>query len=84
MMEKMMQVGYPASVGRFKPEQIAQQATWTRVPEAQRVEMSMHVIHMVPANGSTLTYVNPVDPGDECHYHIPANSDRVLPTGRIY
>jgi hypothetical protein len=84
MMEKMMSIGYPASVGRFRPEQIAQQKTWTKIPEEQRVNASLHVIHMIPSNGSTITHINPVDPGDEAYYHIPASPDRVIGAGRRY
>lgn len=79
-MERMMQIGYPPSVGKRRPEQIAQQKTWTVVPENQRVEMSMHVVHVVPANGSTCTYVNPLDPGDECYYEPDHSWDRVKVT----
>ena len=81
MMEKMMSIGYPPSVRRFRPEQIAQQSTWTRVPEGKRVSMSMHIIHVVPANASTLTYVNPVDPGDQCYYDKPIGWDKVSKAG---
>lgn len=77
MMERMPDIGYPPTINKFRPEQIAQQASWTVIPEARRVEASMHIIHSIPANGSTLTYVNPVDPGDECYYDMPKTWDRV-------
>ena len=65
MMEKMMNIGRPPSVGKFRPEQIAQQSTWTVVAPKDRQNVAMHLIRIVPSNGSTLTYVNPVDPGDQ-------------------
>lgn len=54
---------YPAAVGRFRPEQIAQRATWGVVPDDQMRTAAMHAVHVVPANGSTVTEVNPLDPG---------------------
>lgn len=69
--EKMGRVGYGGMVGRFRQEQIAQQSTWTRVPQEIRVWADMHVVHIVPENGSTTTIVNPVDPGDEAYYEAP-------------
>jgi hypothetical protein len=77
MMERMPSVGVAGQVGRFRPEQIAQQSTWTVVPEGQRVIASMKIIHVVPANASTLTYVNPLDPGDDCYYDKPVSWDKV-------
>ena len=80
-MQRMMTIGYPPSVGRFRPEQIAQQNTWTVIPELDRVEASMHTIKVVPSNASTLTYVNPLDPGDDCYYDKPKTWDRVSRSG---
>ena len=77
MMEKMPLVGVPGQIGRFRPEQIAQQSTWTVVPEGKRVDASIHTIHVVPKNASTMTYVNPLDPGDECYYDKPVGWDKV-------
>jgi hypothetical protein len=73
MMEKMMGVGYPGQVGRFRPEQIAQQSTWTVIPEDQRIFASMHVKSIVPSNATTITYVNPVDPGSGGYYDKPSD-----------
>jgi hypothetical protein len=72
-MERMRSVGTYGSIGRFRPEQIAQMSTWTVVPESQRISTSMHIKHIVPANGSTITYVNPLDPGDEVFYDKPSD-----------
>lgn len=73
MMERMMGVGYPGTVGKFRPEQIAQMSTWTVVPEQDRVQASMHQKHIVPSNASTVTYVNPLDPGDGLWYDKPSD-----------
>jgi hypothetical protein len=71
MMEKMFAIGQQPSVNKFRPDQIAQQSTWTRIPEAQRTVASMRIIHIVPSNGSTVTYVNPIDPGDQEYLNAP-------------
>ena len=54
---------YPPAVGRFRPEQIATRSTWNVVPDDQARTAAMHAVHIVPANGSTVTEVNPLDPG---------------------
>ena len=70
--EPMMMIGYPPSVNKFRPEQIAQMSTWTTVPDADTKLASIHVIHAVPDNASTCTYVNPLDPGGmEAEWRIP-------------
>lgn len=81
-MERMKSVGVPGLVGRFRPEQIAHQSTWTRIPDSDTTFASMHVIHMVAANGSTETRVNPVDAGDGFYINIPASEGVVVPAGR--
>lgn len=73
MMERMFGIGYPPSVGKFRPEQIAQQRTWNVVPDNQRSQASMHVRHIVPANGSTITYVNPLDSTESGFYDKPSD-----------
>lgn len=54
---------YPAQVGKLRPEQIAQRSTWGRVPDAQSALAAMHVIHVAPAGSTTVTRLNPLDPG---------------------
>lgn len=80
----MPRIGRPGAVGRLSQDQIAQQSTWTVIPESQRIVASMHVIHIVPSNGSTITRVNPVDYGDG-YYLDHADQDtwgQVIPAGR--
>jgi hypothetical protein len=84
MMEKMKDVYQPGKMlGKLSDQQIAQQSTWTVIPENERVVASMHVIRVVPSNASTETTVNPTDPGDGCHYEIPGAKGSVVPAGRI-
>lgn len=54
---------HPPALGRFTAGQIAQRSTWARVPDEQTALAAMHVIHIVPAHGSTITELNPLDPG---------------------
>jgi hypothetical protein len=83
LMERMPMVGVPGQVGRLRQEQIAQQSTWTRVPDSARLVASMHIVHIVPSNGSTETWVNPTDPGDECYMERPSAKGTVVPAGRM-
>lgn len=53
----------PATVGHFRPEQIARRSTWARIDDRNLKMAALHVVHVVPANGSTVTIVNPQDPG---------------------
>jgi hypothetical protein len=46
-------------------DQVPQQSTWVRVPERQRTNAAIHTITQVPKNGSTCTYVNPMDPAND-------------------
>ena len=59
------EMGWPAVVSKHRPEQIAHMNTWARVPDPEMKSAAFHVIHMVPSNRSTTTYVNPLDPGDQ-------------------
>ena len=56
-------VNHPAGVGRLRPAQIAQRATWGMVPDKEMTKAAMHVIRIRPANGYTIAYVNELDPG---------------------
>lgn len=81
MMERMRNVGMQGMVGRFRPEQIAHQSTWARVPDSDTTFAAMHMIHVIPSNGSTETRVNPLDPGDGFYLDIPSTPVRVVPAG---
>lgn len=43
--------------------QIANQATWGKVPETDMVKAASHVIRTVPAGSTTITVMNEMDPG---------------------
>lgn len=83
MMQRMQSVYQPGMVGKRTMAQIARASTWTMVPEGDRVFADMHIVHVVPANGSTETQVNPTDPGDECYYERPTSVGPVVPAGRM-
>ena len=63
-MERMVGVGYPGQVGRFRPEQLAQIKTWGRVQDSQTTEAALRYIRIIPQGSSTITQINPLDPGD--------------------
>lgn len=64
-MERMMSVGQPGRVGRFRPEQIATRATWSGIPESPAMDSTLAALHKVDMQGhhaSTIVHVNPLDP----------------------
>lgn len=76
-------IGQAPSTIKQSDAMTAQQSTWTRVPEDQRINASISVIHIVPSNGSTETRVNPTDPGDGFYLERPYPPDTVKPAGRM-
>lgn len=54
---------YLAAARKLLPEQIAQRSTWTRVPDQETTLAAMHAIHVVPMGATTVTHLNPLDPG---------------------
>lgn len=58
-------VGERGAVGKFTDTQIASRMTWAQVPDSEVATAAMHVVHVTPANGSTITLVNPTDPATE-------------------
>lgn len=54
---------YPPAVGRFRFSQIAQRKTWSRVADSQTSVSGMHVVHVVPHGSTTITHLQPLDPG---------------------
>lgn len=53
----------PPVSGKLRPDQIAQRGTWAGIPDDQVATSAMQIIHVVPSNGTTVTTVNPLDPG---------------------
>jgi len=52
-------------IGKLRPEQIAQMSTWSAVPDDQNILAAMHIIHVAPAGRTTITTLNPTDPGTD-------------------
>lgn len=67
-MERMMDVGQPGMVGKYRDEQVAHMSNWATIPDQQAARASMFSIHVIPRNGTTVTMMNPLDTGD------PSNS----------
>lgn len=87
----VVESNYPPRVGKLTADQIAQQSTWDGVPDRDSAAAAMHLIHVVPSNGSTETTLNPLDPGtlsdddgDRPGWRRrPGSTDRVIPAGRM-
>lgn len=59
----MMQVGRPGRVQKLRPDQIANQSTWGRVPETDMIKAASHMIRVVPVGSTTITHMFELDPG---------------------
>ena len=90
-MERMLNVGVPDTSGKLKPAQIIDKSSWTTVPDNQTALSAVHKVTMRPYNGSTITRVNPLDPGDgaDTNWHEPTDMQSdpgywgaVIPAGR--
>lgn len=58
-----MPMSWPEKVQKLRPEQIANQATWGRVPDVDMTKAASHSIRVVPAGSTTATLMNELDPG---------------------
>lgn len=68
MRESIMEpgfVGQQGAVGKLTGDQVNDRLTWAQIPDSQVATAAMHVIAVRPANGSTITSVNPTDPCTE-------------------
>lgn len=65
----------PGQVGKFRAEQLAQRGTWARIPDYAPMEGLIHAIRFVPANGSTITELNPLDPATVADVQGPSTID---------
>lgn len=83
-MDRLSDVMYPPSVGKFRPDQIANRATWDSVPDAPAQAAQMHYLAMVRKAATTETFINPLDPGDTVAdwSNPPADWGRLAPIGR--
>lgn len=58
-----MQVGRPGRVQKLRPDQIANQQTWARVPETDLIKAASSMIRVVPSGSTTITHMFELDPG---------------------
>lgn len=63
MLEYLNSVGRPGRVQKLRPDQIATQQTWARVPETDMVKAASHMIRVRPAGSTTITEMFELDPG---------------------
>lgn len=78
---------WPASVGKYRPDQIANMQTWGQVPDEQMRMAAVHTIHVTPSNRSTMTLVNPLDPGDQANnnwYDSGPQTGTLVPARNLY
>lgn len=61
-MERLSNVSSQGQISKFREDQVAQASNWDGIPdEKDSMLASAHVIHVVPRNSSTCTYVNALD-----------------------
>ncbi len=51
------------AVGRFRDVQTTARRSWSGIPDDQNVLAALHIVHVAPIGGTTITRVNPLDPG---------------------
>jgi hypothetical protein len=52
-----------ARIQKLRIEQVATRKTWARIPDTDMTKAALHIVHTIPNNASTTTYVNQLDPG---------------------
>lgn len=55
--------GWQGGVQKLRPEQLAHQRTWARVPDIDMISAASHIIRVTPSNGVTITEMFELDPG---------------------
>lgn len=55
----------PPTVGKFADQQLPNRLSWGIIPDDEMSLAAMHVVHIYPLNGSTITTVNPTDPATD-------------------
>lgn len=72
---------YPPITGKFQDYQKEMQGQWARTPnEGENPLAAMHVANMKRVGKTTVTELNPLDPGDES---VPGYGDVPHDSGRI-
>lgn len=74
----------PGQISKHRYEQIAWRGTWSQIPDQFPMETLMHSVHIIPVNGSTVTFVNPLDPGTIADDGHPCHLDRPAGYGALY
>ena len=67
--------------GKLTPNQVVQRASWFGMPDVEALLPGMHAIHVIPVNNTTLTVVNPMDPGTELDSASEWSPGYVVPPG---
>ena len=63
-MERLDSVAVPGMVGRFRPQQLSVRETWGKIPDQANQAALIHTMNQVRTAATTVTYINPLDPGD--------------------
>ena len=66
----------PGQSGKHSADQLAWRGTWSQIPDQFPMEAHIWSIHIVPVNGSTVTMVNPLDPGTVNDNGMPCHLER--------
>jgi len=74
----------PGLMGKLRDDQLQARGTWASIPDQYPMESHMHSIHIVPLNGSTITLVNPLDPGTVDDDRMPCHLERPGGYGALY
>lgn len=74
----------PGQIGKHTLEQLGWRGTWSQIPDQFPMETLMHTVHIVPSNGSTITLVNPLDPGTVADDGHPCHLVRPAGLGALY
>lgn len=71
--ERLRNVSSQGQISKFREDQVAQASNWDGIPdEKDSMLAAAHIIHVVPKNGSTCTYVNALDNhGDDSWVNPP-------------
>ena len=48
---------------KLRIQQVATRKEWARIPDTDMVKAALHIVHVIPANATTVTMVNQLDPG---------------------
>ncbi len=67
--------------GKLTPNQVIQRASWQGIPDVEALLPGMHTIHTVPQGFSTVTTVNPMEPGTELDTQSEWGTGYYMPPG---